>query len=713
MQTRGSDPDALDFHLIVNSVHGKSEMGFIAAVAHAPVERWGAPFHWLGDSKQLQDELRKIGMDVQVDPRGNLNARWRSRQLALVPEDVVDETRLRKLQDQAIRETRHRLFQFLIPLDSAIFGLLASSCERAAREGKTLRIRLELPPELSNLPWELMRCPPAHSKSAVVLQPRISLIRYLCEIESAIDVAPDTGPGIVLLIRAEPREVRKDDLTQSFNTEWVRLNEVFRRHAAQLRCELIDGPDTYRQLVDRVNRFHQRIVGIHFIGHGDCDEYGGYLLGEDAVGSERELYWDELRFALDRASGLRWIFLNACTTGHTPAGCPLSGLATSLSVLKNVPTVIAYTRPVETNEAEVIAPDFYSMMLDERCGLDVAVRQFMLRQSADFSGLVVLARLVAGKMQTEISGARTPEPQPSATQSGREPSSTAQGEPAAKQQGQAREPTAPSGGTGLASSTRNEAGDQRASTTVPAAPMVLVPAGPFRRGLTVSQVNRVIDQFKAHGLPIELNSAEETLRQEPLEEVRLEAFEIEETPVTNAQFRAFVDATGWVTEAQRRKLPQTWRSFQDLHDHPVVLVSYDDALEYCKWAGRRLPSADEWKKACRGAQGRIYPWGDDFDTTKCNTAESQSGWETTPVRMFPQGRSPYGCYDMVGNVEEWTSSKLDEDRRIVLGGSWCMTCQVYGLPVLHRVASRSFFSNELGFRCVRDLGMASPADGNP
>jgi formylglycine-generating enzyme required for sulfatase activity len=234
--------------------------------------------------------------------------------------------------------------------------------------------------------------------------------------------------------------------------------------------------------------------------------------------------------------------------------------------------------------------------------------------------------------------------------------------------------------------------------------MVLVPSGPYRHGLTEQQIKNVLAQFKARGLAIDMSSAAKVLRQEKLEERSVDAFLIDLTPVTNAQFQAFVDATGWETEAERRKAPQTWRTHAHLTDHPVVFVSHDDAIEFCKWADKRLPTADEWLKACRGSNGSVYPWGDDFDPDKCNTAESQHGWETTPVHQFPGGRSPYGCYDMVGNVEEWTSTPTEDDRRIVLGGSWCMTCQVYGLSVLRRVASRKFYSNEQGFRCARNAG---------
>jgi len=93
--------------------------------------------------------------------------------------------------------------------------------------------------------------------------------------------------------------------------------------------------------------------------------------------------------------------------------------------------------------------------------------------------------------------------------------------------------------------------------------------------------------------------------------------------------------------------------------HPVVYVDPEDARAYVQWAYKRLPTEEEWQYAAQGTHGRKYPWGEQFDAGRCNGGEHGG---TTPVRAFPTGRSPIGCYDMCGNVFQWTESKRTDGR---------------------------------------------------
>ena len=133
-------------------------------------------------------------------------------------------------------------------------------------------------------------------------------------------------------------------------------------------------------------------------------------------------------------------------------------------------------------------------------------------------------------------------------------------------------------------------------------------------------------------------------------------------PVTNELYNAYVKSKG---------IKHHVDGWEKKKDHPVVYVSRNDAMEYCKWLNQilhasreipipnlqlRLPTEAEWEKAACGTDGLEYPWGNQFDKNKCNTNEGGKG-DTTPVGLYsPQGDSPYGCADMSGNVWEWTHS---------------------------------------------------------
>jgi formylglycine-generating enzyme required for sulfatase activity len=132
--------------------------------------------------------------------------------------------------------------------------------------------------------------------------------------------------------------------------------------------------------------------------------------------------------------------------------------------------------------------------------------------------------------------------------------------------------------------------------------------------------------------------------------VRLPAYYLAAYPVTNAQYSQFTAETGKQKEWKAKAGP----------DHPAVNVTWNDAQAYCEWAGLRLPSELEWEKGARGTDGRDYPWGSEWDQTKCWNESNKGSEETCEVWKFEAGASPYGLYQMVGNVGEWCQDRYEE-----------------------------------------------------
>ncbi len=182
--------------------------------------------------------------------------------------------------------------------------------------------------------------------------------------------------------------------------------------------------------------------------------------------------------------------------------------------------------------------------------------------------------------------------------------------------------------------------------------------------------------------------------------VHLSAYSISKTPITNAQYKAFMDAT-------KTKAPQHWdggRIPAGKEQHPVVYVSWAEAVAFCDWAGLRLPNEQEWEKAARGTDGRSYPWGEQApDGSRCNFNNSVGN--TTPVDSFVSGASPYGLLDMAGNVWEWCADWYDSNQqgRVLRGGSFYLNASL--VRCAYRNGNYPVGRNNLiGFRVVLPPG---------
>ena len=194
----------------------------------------------------------------------------------------------------------------------------------------------------------------------------------------------------------------------------------------------------------------------------------------------------------------------------------------------------------------------------------------------------------------------------------------------------------------------------------------------------------------------------------PAHKIYLDAYWIDKYEVTNAQYRKFAEATG------RKKPRYSKDSRFDGDLQPVIGVTWEDARAYCEWAGKRLPTEAEWEKAARGGESRLYPWGDTYNPNFANHKASRQG-QPVAVGSYPQGASPYGVYNMAGNVWEWCADwyekryydisptknpvgPADGRDRVIRGGGW----NVEQIDMAHRRGIRPDKTyRSLGFRCVR------------
>jgi toxoflavin biosynthesis protein ToxD len=210
----------------------------------------------------------------------------------------------------------------------------------------------------------------------------------------------------------------------------------------------------------------------------------------------------------------------------------------------------------------------------------------------------------------------------------------------------------------------------------------------------------------------------------PPRKIFLPQYWISRTLITNAQYSVFVKATGY---SPPDVTSPTWKNYGLIHpysrtrrhawtadgqypasrgNHPVVLVSLNDALAYAHWlsdtTGKswRLPTEEEWEKAARGTDGRYFSWGNSYDPQRLNSHD-QGPFDTTDVDAHPDGVSPYGMLDSAGQVFEWTASTYTDGRYVVKGGSWddkgCGICR----PAARHTRPHNLKHILIGFRLVR------------
>ncbi|MDM8519240.1 SUMF1/EgtB/PvdO family nonheme iron enzyme [Anaerolineales bacterium HSG6] len=492
---------------------------------------------------------------------------------------------------------------------------------------RRIRLRIDADaPELHAIPWELLRDGQATPPEAITADSRLPFSRYLAGQWEVLQPLEER-PIKILALLANPRNLDDYKLQQiEIETEKEIIESAFLDFTmGQVEITYLEPPinlSTLEQAL-RNNNYHM----LHIVSHGAYSQRR-----QEAV-----LYWADSnnRVKLVRDSAMadmlarleqkpHLVFFSTCQSASRSPAEAFQGFA-PLLINAGVPAVIAMQDLVPVKTARQFSRVFYQQLF--RHGqVDLASNEarsaVMTEELSGGSIPVLFSRLTDNQLLGQA-----------------DPNSLAVIE---------HEPYEPE--------------------------TILIPEGSFLMG-----------HDPAEGIPD---------HETPQHELHLPSYRIGKYPVTNAQYAEFFK----VKENRATKISKKWLDRAELEEHPVRGVSWFDAEAYCKWltgvTGRpyRLPTEAEWEKAARGTEGLTYPWGNDWDSKNCNNAsqhkrrkrttlhfrtdsrrqqeEKKRGKKreekepsTTPVSLYETGQSPYGCFDMVGNVWEWTRSQGGEVRK--------------------------------------------------
>lgn len=245
-------------------------------------------------------------------------------------------------------------------------------------------------------------------------------------------------------------------------------------------------------------------------------------------------------------------------------------------------------------------------------------------------------------------------------------------------------------------------------TSLSSYPMILIPAGKFDMGNTTDKALAECKKYRDDCV------REWYTMEEPVHTVDVPDFYMGVYEVTNGLYKACVNAGK--CQLPRLKDSRTHTDYYDnpvYDNYPVINVNWDNAKTYCEWIGGRLPTEAEWEKAARGTDGRTFPWGEEIDNTRANYADTNH--DPVAVGSYESGKSPYGMYDMTGNVWEWVSDWFDaypggdpkanpdfgQKNRVLRGGAWLDPANSSHAAFRGSLDPTHSFGN-IGFRCAKD-----------
>ncbi len=676
----------------------------------------------------------------------------------------VKRRRVLSKEEQVIQKFGRELFDLLLP--NEIRGLYRTSLNKAIEKDSGLRLRLRLKeaPELAILPWEFLY--DDNEGEYICLSKDTSIVRYIDFPRPPTPLRVAT-PLRILGMVASPDNLPKLDVTR----EKERINRAVAdlQEAGVVELHWLPG-QTWRD-IKKAMREPWHI--FHFIGHGgfDAQKDEGFVALCDDRGQAQHFMASDLANLLANQRTLRLVLLNACE-GGSGSGQDIFSSAAAILVRRGLPAVLAMQYEISDNAAIELARSFYEGLADG-LPVDTAVTEarqsikYATQGSIEWVTPVLYMRSRDGKL-FDVHPAEppsTPKSPPRQAQAKRKqvrvppPAAVDEEQFTAVYLAQLRKQLLELFNEDelmelcfvLDIEYEDIGGDNRASKARELVRYL------DRRG-RVNELLLLCEKERPHvnWREIRLRAVEEPTPQttrtvaaeskqkmtpEPegdsfvhektgLEFVRVAAgkflygddketrelpeYWISKTAVTHTVYKRFIDANpkhdvpsgsnnkySW--DKQKRTFP-TGKA-----EHPVVYVSWVDAVAFCKWAGLQLPTEEQWEKAARGTDGRKYPWGDSDPTDKLCNFDSNVGGTTAVGDYAPQGDSPYGCVDMSGNVWEWCLNKyktpeiieIDKsgDWRVLRGGSWNYL-QRYARAAYRADDLPDYTSNNFGFRVV-------------
>jgi formylglycine-generating enzyme required for sulfatase activity len=583
------------------------------------------------------------------------------------------------------------------PIKTAYDSNLAAA---RASQKQGVRITLDIADsaaELHRLPWTMLYDSARGWWLGGLAAALWTPLSFCVKGEPALAAVAD-GPLRLLLLGASPLDLPPLAIEQEVAEIWQALRELRNDGAA---VAVLTGteqrPLTRENLRHHLGRLRPHI--LHFICHGPQDETEGLGIYLETGGRVSDLVSVESFAELLQAGGatVRLVVLNACNSATMARQLARQGMQ-----------AIGMAVPIRGHAAVPFSQGLYAAIaggapLDEAVNRARSmVRQQELRAEQDWISPALY--LPQGHVIPLIPDARKPGPEPGPLPP-----------PALPPPPRHLPRRALAVWAALLSvAVLLAQHGWFAATRLPAG-MVRIPSGSFRKG---GLDTPLIDLLRRYARA-KVKGISEVLEEPPSTGRIEQAFAIDRYEVTNRDYADFLKSLDRLGGAAHRQLhPDEPSGKQHTPEHalgrpgqPVVGVDWYDAAAFCRWAGKRLPTADEWERAARGTNGRLYPWGSTFDKAYANGSEGPET-EPTPGGTFAADKSPDGVFDMAGNVREWTADVSHLDRvelRTVSGGSWNVSVEIYGLTFFHQRAEPRVRLNDLGFRCARTGGDAPPA----